>query len=63
MSNYLFYDQLRKKLGDQVIEEGDQLARGLASDYPIYRERCGRIAGMQLALDYAQEIHDSLTRG
>ncbi len=63
MTNYEFYDRLRAMLAERIVQEGDNLARGLAVDFPDYRRRCGCIAGMQDALADAKEIHDQLTGG
>lgn len=40
----------------RISEEKDALSRGAATSYEEYARRCGKIAGMGMALDILKEV-------
>ena len=48
--------RLEARLKQEINEYAGQLARGLADDWPDYKERVGVIKGLERAVEIAQEI-------
>lgn len=55
-----FHEELIRRVTADKIEKALQLSQGYAQDYPDYRYACGVLAGLDLALDIAEEIKKAI---
>lgn len=51
-----FHEELNRRVIAERLDKAIDLARGAAPDYPAYQHACGILAGLELALDIANEI-------
>lgn len=56
-------DRARKEIGEEIEERRNQVADGLADDFPEYRYRCGQIHGLATALEMLGDIIKSMGDG
>lgn len=57
---HYFSEELQSRVLKDKIEKSMELGEGLAADFSDYRYACGVIAGMNLALDFAEDIKKEL---
>ena len=58
-----YHDELIRRCRAEQAEKADELGRAAGiPDYPTYRERVGLIAGLERALEIADEIKRELDR-
>jgi hypothetical protein len=55
-----FTRNLRQKLADERTKLAEQVASGIALDFAVYKERCGVIKGIDIALKLCTEIEQDL---
>jgi hypothetical protein len=55
-----FTRNLRAKLKDERDKLAEQIASGNAGDFAVYRERCGVIKGLDIALKLCTEVEQDL---
>ena len=51
----IFHARLQDKLQEEIAGLTQALAQGSATDFADYKERCGVIRGLFMALDRAEE--------
>jgi hypothetical protein len=51
---------LRAKLTDERAKLAEQVASGIALDFALYKERCGVIKGIDIALKLCTEVERDL---
>lgn len=51
-----FERELRKRIGERLIETGENLAKGSAQSFEDYRETVGEIRGLRRALELIEEV-------
>jgi hypothetical protein len=56
-------DRARTEIGKEIEARQEQIASGLASDFPDYRYRVGQINGLTTALEMLGEIVKSMGDG
>lgn len=60
MSDALYAQTLQKLIEEEVGEIQHQLKQGIPKDYAEYRERVGRIDGLETALAKMKETREKL---
>lgn len=56
MGSPWFHDELIRRITKERSDRAESLATGLCGDFPDYRYAVGFCAGMQFALEIADEI-------
>lgn len=54
--NPWFHEELQRRVLKEKIDKSLELGEGLAGDFADYRYTCGVLAGLNLALDFAEDI-------
>lgn len=57
------FSVLRKKLKDDINMVTDSVANGGAADHAAYKEMCGVIRGLSIALNMVTDLEDRIHRG
>lgn len=60
--NPWFVEELKRRIEAQALEKAMDLARGAAGDFADYRGAVQFIAGMQFALELAEDIKKEMDR-
>lgn len=54
VAHYRLIDAVIAAIKDQIEDEGQALLSGVAEDWPAYRHRLGRLAGLAEAIEIAE---------
>ena len=57
-----FHEELVRRVTKDKVEKAIDLSRGAAPDYPAYQYACGLLAGLDLALEIAEEIKKDIEK-
>jgi len=60
--NPWFIEELNRRVEEVRRQRSDDLATGNCGDIGEYRNECGKIEGLRLALDIANEIKQEIDR-
>jgi hypothetical protein len=62
MASHGFPERLKDKVDEEIAEEHDRLAKGLAADWPDYKKRCGFVEGLKRARQIIVDLDERESR-